>query len=57
MSNYTDLLGSVKEGRIDAVAVPVHIGRTTHLWRVEMYHEAKLVATTNLKLMILRDRS
>ena len=55
MSNYTDLLGSVEDGRIDAVALPVHTGRTTHLWRVEMYHEAKLVATTNLKLMILRE--
>ncbi|SDL70942.1 uncharacterized domain 1-containing protein [Corynebacterium mycetoides] len=55
MSNNTDLLGSVADGRIDAVAMPVHLGRSTHLWRVEMYHEAKLVATTNLKLMILRD--
>lgn len=57
MSNYTDLLGSVSEGRIDAVALPVHLGKSTHLWRVEMFHEAKLVATTNLKLMILRDQA
>ncbi|WP_165165209.1 PaaI family thioesterase [Corynebacterium qintianiae] len=57
MNNNTDLLGSVAEGRIDAVALPVHVGKSTHLWRVEMYHEAKLVATTNLKLMVLRDRS
>lgn len=53
ISNSTDMLGSVSDGRIDAMAVPVHTGRSTHLWRVEMYHEAKLVATTNLKLMIL----
>ncbi|WP_211205598.1 PaaI family thioesterase [Corynebacterium capitovis] len=56
MNNNTDLLSSVSEGRIDAVAVPVHVGRTTHLWRVEMRAGDKLLATTNLKLMILRPR-
>ena len=54
MSNSTDLLGSVRAGqRIDATAEPVHIGARTHLWRVNMYCEEKLVAVTNLKLMIL----
>ena len=54
MSNSTDLLGSVKAGqRIDAVAEPVHTGRRTHLWRVNMSADDKLVAVTNLKLMIL----
>lgn len=54
MSNYTDLLGSVREGqRIEATAVPVHTGRSTHLWRVDMRCGGKLVAVTNLKLMIL----
>lgn len=53
MSNYTDLLGSVTQGRIEAVANPVHTGRSTHLWRIEMRNGDKLVAVTNLKLMIL----
>lgn len=54
MSNYTDLLGSVREGqRIEATALPVHTGRSTHLWRVDMRCGGKLVAVTNLKLMIL----
>lgn len=54
MSNATDLLGSVKAGqRIDARAEPVHTGRRTHLWRVNMSVEGRLVAVTNLKLMIL----
>ncbi|AWB83987.1 thioesterase [Corynebacterium liangguodongii] len=56
MNNNTDLLGSVDAGRIDAVALPVHVGRSTHLWRVEMWHEARLVATTNLRLMVLAER-
>lgn len=54
MSNYTDLLGSVREGEaIRAVAEPVHVGKRTHLWRVEMSHGDKLAAVTNLKLMVL----
>ncbi|WP_288865920.1 PaaI family thioesterase [uncultured Corynebacterium sp.] len=54
MSNYTDLLGSVRDGEtIRAVARPVHVGKRTHLWRVEMRSGDKLVAVTNLKLMVL----
>lgn len=53
MSNNTDFLRSVSSGRIEAVARPVHIGRSTHLWRVEMTHEGKLVAITTLKLMMM----
>ncbi|AQQ15217.1 Putative esterase [Corynebacterium glaucum] len=53
MSNNTDLLSSVTQGRIEAVATPVHVGRSTHLWRIEMRNGDKLVAVTNLKLMIL----
>lgn len=54
MSNYTDLLSSVREGEtIRAVAEPVHVGKRTHLWRVEMSAGDKLAAVTNLKLMVL----
>lgn len=54
MSNYTDLLGSVREGEtIRAVAKPVHVGKRTHLWRVEMSAGGRLAAVTNLKLMVM----
>lgn len=53
MSNYTDLLGGVSGGRIEAVARPVHTGKRTHLWRVEQRNGDKLVAVTNLKLMLV----
>ncbi|WP_342319712.1 PaaI family thioesterase [Corynebacterium mayonis] len=56
MNNNTDLLGSVVSGRVEAVAVPVHVGTSTHLWRIEMRHGGKLVATTNLKVMVLDRR-
>ncbi|WP_291313543.1 PaaI family thioesterase [Corynebacterium sp. UBA2622] len=56
MSNCTDFLRGVSQGRLNAVAKPVHLGSTTHLWRIEMKAEGNLVATTNLKLMILKPR-
>jgi uncharacterized protein (TIGR00369 family) len=34
VANSTDFLRSHREGRIDAVATPVHVGRTQQLWQV-----------------------
>jgi 1,4-dihydroxy-2-naphthoyl-CoA hydrolase len=31
---------SVKEGLITAITTPIHIGRMTHIWSVELYNEA-----------------
>jgi 1,4-dihydroxy-2-naphthoyl-CoA hydrolase len=34
VSNTTDFLRSHRTGRVDAVAEPVHIGRSQQLWQV-----------------------
>jgi len=34
VSNSTDFLRSHREGRVDALATPVHVGRTQQLWQV-----------------------
>ena len=31
---------SVKEGLVRAITRPIHIGRTTHIWSVDLYNEA-----------------
>ncbi len=31
---------SVKEGLVTAVTRPIHIGRTTHVWAIEMFNDA-----------------
>lgn len=31
---------SVKEGVVTAITRPIHIGRTTHVWHVDIYNEA-----------------
>ena len=34
VSNTTDFLRSHRQGRIDAVATPIHVGRSQQLWQV-----------------------
>ncbi len=34
VSNSTDFLRSHREGRVDAVATPIHVGRSQQLWQV-----------------------
>jgi 1,4-dihydroxy-2-naphthoyl-CoA hydrolase len=36
VSNATDFLRSHREGRVDAVATPIHVGRLQQLWQVEI---------------------
>lgn len=36
VSNQTDLLRPHRTGRVDAVAEPIHIGRTQQLWQVDL---------------------
>lgn len=51
-SNHTNLLRSARDGdRLQAVATPVHRGRTSQLWSVEVRDERdKLVATGQLRV-------
>lgn len=49
---------SVREGRVVAVATPLHTGRTTHVWEVKLHHEGeKLICVSRCTLAIVEDRS
>lgn len=52
VNNSTDFIKPVSSGIIEAVATPIQIGHTTHLWNVEMYQAGELVARTTLRTMI-----
>lgn len=39
VSNSTDFLRAYREGRVDAVAEPVHVGRSQQLWQVVIHRE------------------
>lgn len=51
-SNHTNLLRSARDGaQLSAVATPVHRGRTSQLWSVEVRDEQdRLVATGQLRV-------
>lgn len=54
ISNTTDFLRAVSEGTLTAVALPVHRGRSTQLWGVEIRDEQeRLVARGQVRLQNL----
>ncbi|MEC7840066.1 MAG: hotdog fold thioesterase [Chlamydiota bacterium] len=51
----TSHLKMAKNGFVTGVAKPIHIGRTTHVWEVRIYDEAKaLISQSRLTMMVLR---
>lgn len=51
LSNTTDFVRAHRTGRLDAVAEPVHRGRSQQLWRVAVTREdGKLVANGQVRL-------
>ena len=56
MSNHTDFLRSMREGTITAVATPIHVGRSSQLWEVDMTdQEGRKVAQSKVRLFNLPD--
>lgn len=57
VSNTTDFLRSVREGRIEAVAEPVHRGRSQQLWQVVITRadDGKPVARGQVRLQNIQD--
>lgn len=55
LSNATDFIRAVREGRLLAVAEPVHPGRTHQIWSVVITREddGKLVARGQVRLQVL----
>lgn len=55
VSNSTDFLRAHREGRVEAVAEPVHVGRSQQLWQVVIRRasDGKPVARGQLRLQAL----
>ena len=55
VSNTTDFLRSHRTGRVDAVAEPIHVGRSQQLWQVTITRatDAKTVARGQVRLQNL----
>lgn len=55
VSNATDFLRAHREGRLDAVAEPVHLGRAQHLWQVVITRasDGKPVARGQVRMQVI----
>lgn len=54
VNNSTDFVRPVRGGRLDAVGTPIHVGRTQHLWLVEVFQSAgRLAARGRLRLQVI----
>lgn len=53
--NATDFIRAHRTGRLDAVATPVHVGRTQHLWEVVITRaeDGKQVARGQVRLQVI----
>jgi len=48
---------SMRAGHLTAVATPVHTGRTTHVWKIELTNEdEELICISRCTLAIVKDR-
>jgi 1,4-dihydroxy-2-naphthoyl-CoA hydrolase len=58
LQQSTNFLRAVRDGTVRGVATPVHIGRTTQVWQVDVTHleTGRLVASGRVTLAV-RDRS
>ncbi len=57
IENHTSFLRSIGSGTVTGVAVAVNLGRTLHLWEVEIRDEEKrLVARGTVRLAVLEPR-
>ncbi|HWH96423.1 MAG TPA: PaaI family thioesterase [Baekduia sp.] len=51
LANHTEFVRAHREGRLDAVATPIHQGRTGQLWQCDLTREdGKLVARGQVRL-------
>jgi 1,4-dihydroxy-2-naphthoyl-CoA hydrolase len=52
----TNHLRPVSEGKVIATARPIHLGRTTHVWSIEIHNEQRKMVSINRLTMAVKDR-
>ena len=45
---------AVREGLLNGSAIPIHIGRSTHVWEIKMFNHGRLSCISRLTMAILR---
>ncbi|MBN6206669.1 hotdog fold thioesterase [Ralstonia pickettii] len=49
---------SMREGKVKAIGVPLHIGRTTHVWEIKITDEAtgKLICVSRCTIAVVKQK-
>jgi len=54
---FTNHIKAVKEGPVEAIARPIHLGRSTQVWEIEVYNpEQQLISVSRLTLAVLNKK-
>lgn len=54
LSIYTQHIKSVKSGYVTGIAIPIHLGRSTQVWNIDIHDEEKhLISSTRLTMAVL----
>jgi uncharacterized protein (TIGR00369 family) len=58
LQQTTNFIRAVRDGTVRGVATPIHTGRTTHVWQVDITHveTGKLVASGRVTLAVRERR-
>lgn len=55
LSIYTQHIRSIKQGLVYGKATPIHLGRSTQVWNIDITDEQeRLIATTRLTMAVLQ---
>ena len=54
LSITTNHIGSINSGYVIATAAPLHVGRSTHVWNIDIVSDTqKMISSTRLTLSVL----
>jgi len=45
---------AVREGLLKGSSIPIHIGKSTHVWEIKMYNNEKITCISRLTMAILK---
>lgn len=52
---FTNHIKAVKAGPVEAIAKPIHLGKSTQVWEIEIFNqEKKLISVSRLTLAVLQ---
>ena len=47
---------SINSGSVQAIAKPIHLGRSTHVWEIKLIHNSKLTCISRLTMAVLKKK-